>query len=116
MTTLVYTDDGEHFIGEQPDKPLSHWKKFRRTVYMYKGYRYCGINKCSVVVYTDKKWDIIERKMRRDNGFLRIHEHKLQVIMLSELELGKMLRGIEKRMEVAYDYEYSELAYGELVY
>lgn len=74
--TIIYIKGGNVYLGEFKDRKISYWKKYRKTKYMYKGYRYYGGKKDSVVVYDDVVWNMEELQRRKRNGFLGIREYK----------------------------------------
>jgi hypothetical protein len=80
MSTIVYSDGGKKYHGSQGDKELGTWKatgKAMKAKYMYKGFRYYGNKKDSVVVYDKDRWSPSEFEKRKGNGFLGIKEYRV---------------------------------------
>jgi len=78
---IAYKNGGDGYLGHLYDKTLDEWKKLGRSLrqkFMYKGYRYLGGTKDTVVVYDTARWSAAERIRRKVNGFLGIKEYKLQ--------------------------------------
>jgi len=81
MTTIVYLDGGDRYMGEQEDRTLKEWLKYgyeHNQKFLYKGYRYFDNKKDIVVVFDTKRWSRKELEKRRQNGFLGITEHKIK--------------------------------------
>ena len=86
MKTLIYTNNGENYLGEHSIQNLSYWRWYGRQKnqkYMYKGYYYRLYKpveeaKSIVIVYTDNKWDAGEIAKRKANGFKGIREYVIK--------------------------------------
>lgn len=77
LNTIVYIN-GKDYLGAYTEKSLKYWKQtgyIRDFKYMYKGYRYFDTNKDTVIVFTNKDWDIEEKAKRKANGFLGIRKY-----------------------------------------
>ena len=80
MSTIVYARGGESYLGSFSDRDLDCWKKMGKSrgyKYLYKGYRYYGGKKDSVIVFDNEKWSASKVALRRDNGFLGIRRYSL---------------------------------------
>ena len=78
MSTIVYTNGGEKYLGSHSDQDLSYWKwtgRQKKKKYLYKGYRYLGGKKDTVVVFDNIRWSDAELARRKANGFLGIRRY-----------------------------------------
>jgi hypothetical protein len=78
MSTIVYRNGGEVYLGSHSDQELSYWKwtgKQKKEKYLYKGYHYRGSEKDTVVVFDSKMWSPAELARRKANGFLGIRRY-----------------------------------------